>query len=598
MASHILGIDLGAYSVKVMVVQPGLRRGAAIDFIERPVPPGDEPHEIRAAQVLGQIVKQRKLDIDSAYAIAPGDKLFIHVLEFPFRNVKRVILESAVGGELENVLPLDLEDMVFSFETLPFDLGGAQPGGSSGASSSGSSGVRAPADPVGALADDEPTNVQGRPRPNVVHGRVAQPTTGMRVLSCAMELAKARDMLTGMGKQGVEPRSLIAAPTAYARIAERIGRLRQGSLSLSQGGRGASLGQPVAIVDIGHARTDVCVVRAGRVVYGRTIARGGRDLTAAMQRAWGLSAEECERTKRQQGYIASAAEPAPTREQQRMSDLAEKELTPLARDLTRTLASCLAKTGAQVSEVVMVGGGSRLRGLPAFLSEKMRLPVSALNEADNRDILGDKLASMGVTADTACLAAGVAYEGSAGRPRYDLRQGELAYKADLSFLRQKAGFLAAVAIVVIGFAVGNGFAAHYKLRQAHQALSQRLAVETTDVFGESLSAKATLSRTKDVGGGATTADSPLPKMTAYDILLELNSHLPARDKVTLDVSKLHIKSGKIDFEASAKSSGEIDQLEEALGKIKCFKIARGSTQNAPNDMKKFTFNITSTCMGT
>ena len=587
MAHHILGVDLGAYSVKVMVVQPGLRSSTAVDYVERPVPSGDEPHEIRAARALGQILRQKKLETDGLYAAAAGDKLFIHVLEFPFRNVKRMILENAVGGELENVLPIDLEDMVFSFETLPHDLARPAP----------DSNPMAPAEPPpGAMVgDDEATNVQKRPRPDVVHGRVAEPTPGMRVLSCAMELERASSILSTLGREAAEPRSLVAAPASYARIAERMTRLSQSSGLMATGGRGTGMAPPVAIIDLGHERTDVCIVRSGRVVYARSIARGGRHLTEMLSRAWGVSLAECEQAKHQHGFIASAALSPPTREQARVHDVVVKELVPLARDLKRTLASCLAKTGAAVSEAVLVGGGSRLRGLAPFLSEKLRIPVSTLDQTDASDILGVKLASMGVAADIACLAAGIAYEGGAGRPRFDLRQGALAYKADLSFLRQKASFLAALAIVIIGFAVANGFAAHYKLRQSHAALSQRLAVETMDAFGESMSAKRTLLETQGVTG-EEAKDSPLPGMTAYDILLAINKQLPKRDKITLDVRELDIKSGKVTMKASAKSSGEIDQLEEQLAKIDCFKVSRGATSTGANDMQEFSFNITSTCM--
>ena len=51
--------------------------------------------------------------------------LFIHVLEFPFRNLRRADLEKAVGAELEGILPIDLEDMVFGFESVPPNVGQA-----------------------------------------------------------------------------------------------------------------------------------------------------------------------------------------------------------------------------------------------------------------------------------------------------------------------------------------------------------------------------------------------------------------------------------------------------------------------------------------
>jgi Tfp pilus assembly PilM family ATPase len=123
--SRILGIDLGAYSVKVAVMSPGLRSATMVDIYERMVPAGDEPHEVRAARVLGEIVREQHLDQDIAYTALAGDRVFVHVLEFGFKNLRRPELAKAVGAELEGILPVELEDMVYTFESLPREA--AQP---------------------------------------------------------------------------------------------------------------------------------------------------------------------------------------------------------------------------------------------------------------------------------------------------------------------------------------------------------------------------------------------------------------------------------------------------------------------------------------
>jgi general secretion pathway protein L len=600
MAHHVLGIDLGAYSVKVIVLNPGFRNAQVTDFIERPVPPGDEPHEVRAARVLGQILREHKLDADTAYAAAAGDRIFIHILEFPFRNLRRPDLERAVGAELEGILPIDLEDMVFGFESLPSDLGHeppAAPAAEPGAepivdlgtplppgASSVQGGVPAFVAQASRVDDDAPTAVRMTAVPTVgpavVHGMVAAPTTGMRVLACAMETERARGLLDVLRQNAMEPRGLVAAPASYTRVVERIVRVA-----------GDKSAAPVAIIDIGHRRTDICVVKDGKAVYARTIARGGHHLTETISRTWRITYEEAERAKHTDGFIGSSAEPPRTEQWQRIHEVVVAEMGPLAGDLKRTLSSCRAKTGASVGQVVLVGGGSRLRGLAPYLSDRLNIPVSTLDQKDGDEVLGAQLASVPV--DVACLAAGVAFEGSTGRPHFDLRQGELAYKADLSFFRQKATVLTAALVVLIAFAVVNGFAALYALRADERALSQRLAVETTEIFGAQLSAAETLNRTQGTG---VAEKSPLPRMTAYDILLEINNQLPDGKAVQLDVRELDIKAGKITLKATVHSAAQIDEIEEQLKKVNCFKVSRGNTSVGADDLHEFSFTINSTCM--
>lgn len=576
MASRIVGIDLGAYSVKAVIANPGFRGAQVVDFVERRVPPGDEPAATRAARVLGEIIREKQLADDTGCVAVPGDQLFIHVLEFSFPSLKRSELEKVVGAELEDILPVDLEDMVFSFDVVPAEVGKE---------------AEEPVVDLGApITDEDPTFVQGDAASSVVHGRSASPTEGMRVLSCAMPIEKARAAIHQVEEQGIGARSLIPAPASYMRVAERIAAL------------GEEKHKPVAVIDIGHERTDVCVVIDGRTVYGRTIPRGGKQVTDVIANTWRMSEAEAENAKHTDGFIASSAEPATSDAWARIHEVVIKEIGPLSRDIKNTLAACRAKTGAVVHRAELVGGGSRLRGLPAFLAERLRVPVFTLDPSDHEAILGARLASTGVTADTACLAAGVAFEGASGRPHFDLRSGALALKADLGFVRKRLPALAAAALIVIAFASFNAYARLYKLRKAEAVLDERLAVETTALFGESLSAKKTLLRVGDEDGEGAASDSPMPRMTAYDLLLDISSRMPPSKEVKIDITQIELKPKRISIKAITGTTDKYDAVEASAEVIKalkgqsCFEeVSRGNISSGPNDTKNFPVTIKENC---
>jgi general secretion pathway protein L len=589
MATRILGVDLGAYSVKVAVANPGFRHAIMADYIERRVPEGDEPHEVRATRVLGEIIREYKLETESPYCAIAGDHVFVHILEFPFKSLKRSDLERAVGAELESILPIDLEDMAYSFEILPQDVSTDE--------SSDDGEVVDLGDPL-AADEDDPTFVQGESAGDgtaVVHGRVAEPTTGMRILACAMRRDWGRRLLGLMGDQAAEPRGMVAAPASYTQIAERISEFAQLKHAKPKSKVKIKHGPPVAIIDIGHERTDVCVVQDGRAVFTRTLARGGRDVTESIATAWHKTWDEAETAKHTDGFVGSSNNPPPSEAWMRVHEVVVKEMTPLARDLRQTLNGCRAKTGARVTRAVLIGGGSRLRGIDSYLAEQLRVPVELLDAADGEKILGTKVASMGVRADVACLAAGVAFEGGTGKPSFDLRQGALAYKADLGFLRQRATQIAAAALIIVAFAAVNAYAALYKLRKQETTLNEKLAVQSTAINGSPMTPNEV---TEKCGvAGSVTLDSPLPKMTAYDILLDISTRLPDRKKVTINVSDLDIKQGKITLKGSAASNEEIDLIEEKIKEQPCLKdLTRGPTTSGPEDTRNFSFTIKSTCM--
>ncbi len=568
MASRVLGVDLGAYSVKVVVSVPGFRGAQVSEVIERLVPDGDEPHLLRAAAVVGQILSAYSGDDDAVYASIAGDKVFLHVLEFGFKSLRRSELESAVGAELEGVLPIDLEDMVYAFEQIPK--------------------VPMVAAPIALAEEDEVTTVGAIPVARVatdavVHGRVAEAVTGMRVLGAATQRSKAEEFLVALRGQGVDPRGLLAAPAPYARIAEKL-----------VGDATSTL----AILDIGHMRSDFCLAIGGHPIFARTMARGGHHVTRALARAWNLDYRRAEEAKHSDAFIASRAQVAPTQSAAQISELIEKELTLLVRDLRRTLKGCMAKTGFGVERIVLLGGGSRLRGIATFLAEALHVRVELLSHESSQAMLG--AAASTASLDTCALALGVAMDGASAKPSFDLRQGALAFKADASFLRGKLRSIGIAAIAVMAFGVLSAYAGVSKLRAAEKILEKRVALESVAALGDKLSASEVLARVGPVEDSGRV--SPIPSMTAYDMLLAFNTALPKKDKAVLDVRDINIEAGKVVVKASSSPFDEtsalqgIKNLEESLRASECFKeFTSPESQPGANETRQFTLTIKSDC---
>ncbi|HMG23658.1 MAG TPA: hypothetical protein VK607_20130, partial [Kofleriaceae bacterium] len=198
--------------------------------------------------------------------------------------------------------------------------------------------------------------------------------------------------------------------------------------------------------------------------------------------------------------------------------------------------------------------------------------------------------------DSAAMTIGMAFDAAGGRPVFDLRSGALAVKVDFSFLRAKAVPLGAAVLAIAAFAAGSAYADLYRLRKAEKLLTARLAAESEEQFGSPRSADAVLDANGPGGGGAA---SPMPRLSAYDLLLDISSHIPGKDKITLDIEKMTIDDQKIDINGTTKSSEEIDLLIGEIKKIECFKnnVTRGPTDTLPSGVKRFKLTITAQCMG-
>ncbi len=548
MASRVFAVDLGAWSVKLAIASPGIRGATLLNVVERLVPPGDEPIEDRARRTLASLVEELRLRDESGYIGVYGDQVFTQILEFGFKNLRRAELDKAVGGELEGVVPVDLEDMVYCFEPIP------------------------PA----------PIPVSENTR-----GRMALPAEGMRVLSYAMRRDRAEHLIQLGVACGFDPRGVLACGGAAVRLVERTPSLAK-----------ARTDGPVAVIDIGHERTDVIVVHGGKAVFSRSVARAGKQVTEAIAKHWRMDFERAQTAKHAEGFVASQAEPATSDAWLKIHNVVVAELAPFARDLRQTLAACRARTGFMPVAAILVGGGSRLRGLGSYLAEQLAVPAWRLTPDDVIALAGPKVGSEEGTRmpiDAAALTVGMAYDAAGGRPQFDLRSGSLAVKMDLSFLRAKAVQFGAAALAIAAFAAGSAYADLYRLRKAEKTLTGRLATESQEVFNHPLTADEVLSANGP--GGAGPSASPVPKMSAYDVLLEINAHIPPKDKITLDIEKLEIDETKVDLQGSAKTSEEIDLLVAELKKVECFKdIQPGPTETGENNVKKFRLTISMQCM--
>ncbi len=550
MASRVYAVDLGAWSVKIAIASPGLRGAVLSNVVERLVPPGDDPADVRACRTLATMIDELRLRDDVGYLGVSGDSVFTQIVEFGFKNLRRAELEKAVGGELEGVVPVDLEDMVYAYEQIPTPNTPIEPG-------------------------------------EQVRGRVAPAPDGMRVLTYAMRRSRAEELIQLAKQGGFDPRGIVPAGGAAAKLVERVPSLAQ-----------ARVDGPVAIIDIGHERSDVVVVYAGKAVFSRAIARAGKQVTDVIANKWHLDFAKAEEAKHRDGFIASTNEPATTDAWKRIHDALEQELAPFARDVRQTLAACRAKTGFAPVAALLVGGGSRLRGLGSFMTEKLGVPAWRLTADDAAALAGLKLGpqAANLPIESSALTIGMAYDCAGGRPQFDLRSGALAVKVDLSFLRAKLVPAAAGLLAILAFASVSAYADLYRLRKEKKVLDTRLATETTEFYGSAKTADDVLGGPGG-GGPGGGGESPMPRMTAYDVLLEINAHVPPKDKITLDVDKLQIDGQKVELEGTAKTPEEVDSLVGELKKIDCFHkdVTNGALETV-GELKKFHVTINAQCM--
>jgi general secretion pathway protein L len=113
--ARILGLDLGSYSVKGLVLDSSGRTPVPKAYAEVRRPEGEPEESLRAA--LHQLLTAHpELRADQVIIALPGASLATHQLTLPFNDPKR--LDSVVPFEVEGQLPYDLSDAVFDYQVV------------------------------------------------------------------------------------------------------------------------------------------------------------------------------------------------------------------------------------------------------------------------------------------------------------------------------------------------------------------------------------------------------------------------------------------------------------------------------------------------
>jgi type IV pilus assembly protein PilM len=120
-----------------------------------------------------------------------------------------------------------------------------------------------------------------------------------------------------------------------------------------------------AVVDVGADITNICVHERGVARFVRILPSGGRDVTVAMATALGISEDDAEALKR--GQPVHGAPPA-----QEVEGIRRTRVANLVDEIRSSLDFYRAQTpGAEVSRVLVTGGGSKLPGLVELLDERV-----------------------------------------------------------------------------------------------------------------------------------------------------------------------------------------------------------------------------------
>ncbi|MDQ3817547.1 MAG: pilus assembly protein PilM [Acidobacteriota bacterium] len=134
-------------------------------------------------------------------------------------------------------------------------------------------------------------------------------------------------------------------------------------------------GQIVALLNIGASTMNINILNGNRSVFTRDVSVGGNQYTSLLQKELNITREQAEAVKR--------GMPTPDGKQvQGLDQILETVSDILALEISKTMDfyRATAEDGdGNVQKILISGGGSKLTGLPEYLSNRFEIPVEVLD---------------------------------------------------------------------------------------------------------------------------------------------------------------------------------------------------------------------------
>lgn len=558
MSQKIIGLDIGAYSVKALVLDPR-KQGVVLQLlehkIERPAPAASSP-DVPAAgaedapwqTLAGDVGKASAAEVEAplrpAWAQAAG------ALLAPVREEGDLIAASLPDQQAATLhIPVPFGERGKVAKILP-----------------------------GLLMDRMPLPMEEVVYDFTLH---ADGTGGHTAVIGFARRADVAAFVRELAAQGLDP----AAVSVPELVLEQVARALL-----------PADGQSCALLDLGHSATRLIVWHQGRAALVRTIHVGGQHLTAHVAEVFKASEEDAERVKHAHAAILLPGEDQDPSRAALSSALVEG-LKPLVRDLRRSLQALYAKERVEVRHIYITGGTSRITHIERHLSEALGVEVQRLSEAALEAPGGPRvppeLRARLVQHGAMALGQAQVIQTVAARANHvNLRQGALSYRGSSSFMRaylMRMAAAAAVLMVLLLAALGM----QYKDRAAQRdAMRAAVKTESKKLFGQEVYTKKDV--LKRVEGSSATRTSVAPKTSAYQLLFELASKVDPGMKLEVSRMEFDVTRSLVQIYGSTSDPQAVDKLVSDLEGVKCLKdIKKDKLQVKSEDEASFELQINS-----
>ena len=512
MARRIVGLDLGAYSVKLLRLEVG-KQHPRFEVLEawEEVLPDEEPEGPdlleRQRLTLASLLQNNPLEAET-YAIGlPAIDGNMLTMAVPFSETRKI--EAVLPGLLEAEVPFDLAEMSISWHSIE------------------------------------------KYKNNESEGSQIRIAFGKK-----QSIAATLQMLHSVG---VDPRLMLLSASAPYELVRDLG-FEPFSYQASLEERDDNNESAGAIIDFGHRATNVCIFDCHGLKLSLSFLRGGKKLSEEIVKEFQISFKEAQALKHEKMNLEA---PPQDEVERKLQAIGVRFFADLGEQLARIILTSGSSGHGAVKAVAFIGGGARTLGLDSLMTRVFSSTGSKIITLDA--IIPNKI-PMPSMAMAFAYALGCLHV-HAKDSRFNFRKDEFAWRGELDFLRQNSVSLVLWGLVFICSLTILWASNSMVLNKENQVIETKLRSTCATILQQSnLPAKKCLAQMKEQI--SSRDELGIPDFTAADVYVKIAEGIPT--DVNIVISEMEILEKKVRLVAESKNFADIDNVMASIKKIPCF----------------------------
>lgn len=582
MAQKIVGLDIGSYSIKAVVLESTYRNWELIGYHESLLPSGYtvaermvETHESLKPDITeeDEIVNAEELQTDTTEDTETDEESVEEIPtdegEFdPVKERKRIAIHDFLrkyGSNWDSVYTaLDSDTVSLKMLSMPFAE------------------TKQIDETIHmTLEDMVPFSLSGK----LIDYQILKKEPGNnKILAALVDKLLFKQYLAIFENTDNEPKKVLLDTLALGNIAMQF---RDNE----------DLHGTYAIIDLGHRTTTITVISTGDIAFARTLHYGGQDLTQAIANSLDTSFINAEKKKHREGYLAVEDFEPEDHHNTAVANILEEALVPLVSQIKLTLKAYTASSKLQVEKILLTGGSSKLKNIDRYLSDKLELPVQPFNYLKD-DF--NRLADSAEVEPNMATGLGIAFSGmSISRKKsLNFRKGDLAFKGDFEYWKARMGHIALNATFIFLFFILSIWSQFHVLNAEEEKVADSITQSCKSILGREVTdAKICISSMMEVinkqGTGGSKLKPSFSLLTIYEALISRS----VTSDLDVELEDLEISEKKIKIRGQADSIPTVGTVVENLKEYYCFtNVKQGPTKSSiKGDRIQFSVSILIDC---